>query len=154
LTEIISGVVRDWQLEVAAYVDGETPTTWTRVKGITDFTPPAIEKNLEDDSSFDSDGWASEIATGLGWKVEGTVKRARASLTEDPGQAILRAAGSGMLEDGLVHVRIVNATKPTEGRTGIADASFTDEGGAHTDLTTASFSLSGRGPLADVVITP
>jgi len=153
MTEIISGVVRDWQLEVAAYTDGAEPTAWTRVKGITDFTPPAIEKNLEDDSSFDSDGWASEIATGLGWKVEGTVKRARASLTEDPGQAILRTAGSGMLEDGLVHVRIVNATKPTEGRTGIADASFTDEGGAHTDLTTASFSLSGRGALEDVTIT-
>jgi hypothetical protein len=152
MAEIISGVVRDWQLEVAAYDDGVTPTTWTRVKGITDFTPPAIEKNLEDDSSFDSDGWASEIATGLGWKVEGTVKRARASLTEDPGQAILRAAGSGMLEDGLVHVRITNATKPTEARTGIADASFTDEGGAHTDLTTASFSLSGRGALEDVTL--
>lgn len=154
MTEIISGVLRDWKLEVAAYTTGADPTTWVPVKGITDFTPPAIEKNLEDDSSFDSDGWASEIATGLGWKVEGTVKRARASLTEDPGQAILRAAGSGMLEDGLVHVRIINATKPTEGRTGIADASFTDEGGAHTDLTTASFSLSGRGALADVVITP
>ena len=152
MTEIISGVVRDWQLEVAAYDDGVAPTTWTRVKGITDFTPPAIEKNLEDDSSFDSAGWASEIATGLGWKVEGTVKRARASLTEDPGQAILREAGSGMLEDGLVHVRITNVTKPTEARTGIADASFTDEGGKHTDLTTASFSLSGRGELTDVTL--
>jgi len=152
MTEIISGVVRDWQLEVAAYDDGVAPTTWTRVKGITDFTPPAIEKNLEDDSSFDSAGWASEIATGLGWKVEGTVKRARASLTEDPGQAILREAGSGMLEDGLVHVRITNVTKPTEARTGIADASFTDEGGAHTDLTKASFSLSGRGELVDVTL--
>ena len=154
MTEIISGVVRDWQLEVAAYTTGAEPTVWVPVKGITDFTPPAIEKNLEDDSSFDSDGWASEIATGLGWKVEGSVKRARASLTEDPGQAILRAAGSALLEDGLVHVRIINRTTPTEGRTGIADASFTDEGGEHTKLTTASFSLSGRGALEEVVITP
>jgi hypothetical protein len=152
MAEIISGVVRDWLLEVAAYTTGAEPTTWTPVRGITEFTPPAIEKNLEDDSSFDSDGWASEIATGLGWKSEGTVKRARASLTEDAGQAILRAAGSGLLEDGLVHVRFTNREKPTSGRTGVADASFTEEGGAHTDLTTASFALSGRGALADVTI--
>ena len=154
MPEIISGVVRDWKLEVAAYLDGTEPTVWTPVLGIKEFTPPAVEKNLEDDSSFDSEGWASEIATGLGWKVEGSVKRARASLTEDPGQAILRAAGNQILEDGLVHVRISNREKPTEARTGIADASFTEEGGAHTDLTTASFALSGRGPLEDVVITP
>lgn len=153
MAEIISGVVRDWLLEVAPYTTGAAPTTWTRVKGITEFTPPAIEKNLEDDSSFDSEGWGSEIATGLKWKVEGTVKRARASLTEDPGQAILRDAGSGMMEDGLVHVRVTNATTPTKARTGIADASFTDNGGPHTDQTTAGFSLSGRGPLADVTIT-
>jgi hypothetical protein len=152
MAEIISGVVRDWKLEVAAYADGTTPTTWTPVLGITDFTPPAIEKNQEDDSSFDSDGNGSTISTGKSWKVDGSVKRARASLTEDPGQAILRAAGDAILEDGLVFVRISNRESPTAGRTGIADATFTDNGGSHTDLTTAAFSLSGRGALATVTI--
>lgn len=153
MTEIISGVVRDWKLEVAPYTDGAEPTSWTPVLGITEFTPPAVEKNLEDDSSFDSEGWTSQIATGLGWKVEGTVKRARASLTEDPGQAILRAAGNALLEDGLVHVRVSNREKPTAARVGVADASFTENGGPHTDLTTAAFSLAGRGALSDVTIT-
>lgn len=154
MTEITPGVIRDWKLEVAAYADGTEPTAWTPVLGITNLTPPASEKNLEDDSSFDSDGWGSQIATGLNWKIEGNVKRARASLTEDPGQAILREAGNGLAEAGFVHVRITNRTKPTEGRVGVADASFTDEGGEHTKLTTASFSLAGRGALEDVTITP
>ena len=152
MTEIISGVIGDYQLEVAAYTDGTDPTAWTRVRGITEFTPPTVEKNLEDDSSFDSDGWGSQIATGLGWTAEGTVKLPRASLTPDPGQEILRAAGIGLAEAGLVHVRIINRTTPTDGQTGIADASFTVNGGPRTDLTTAGFTLSGRGALEDVTI--
>jgi hypothetical protein len=154
MAELTPGVVGDWKLEVAAYTTGAAPTTWIPVLGITEFTPPAVEKNLEDDSSFDSDGWGSQLATGLAWTVEGTVKRARASLTEDPGQAILKAAGNGIAEDGFVHIRITDRTKPTAGRTGIADATFTDNGGPRTDITTAAFTLTGRGALADVVITP
>lgn len=152
MAEITPGVVRDYKLEVAAYTDGLAPTVWTPVLGITSLTPPASEKNLEDDSSFDSDGWGSQFATGLNWKIEGSVKRARASLVEDPGQVILREAGNGLAEDGFVHVRITNRTKPTAGRVGVADASFTDEGGEHTKLTTAGFSLAGRGALTEVTI--
>lgn len=153
MTEITPGVVGDWQLEVAPYTDGAEPTSWTRVKGITEFTPPAVEKNLEDDSSFDSDGWGSQLATGLSWTAEGTVKLPRASLTADPGQEILRAAGNCLAEDGLVHVRITDRTEPTAGRTGIADATFTDNGGPRTDIKTAAFSLAGRGALENVTIT-
>ena len=151
-TEITPGVVGDYQLEVAPYTTGAEPTTWTILKGMTEFTPPKVEKNLEDDSSFDSDGWGSQIATGLGWSAEGTVKLPRASLTADPGQEILRAAGNGLAEDGLVHVRITNRTTPTEGQVGVADASFTKNGGPRTDITTAAFTLSGRGALEDVTI--
>lgn len=152
MAEITPGIIRDWKLEVADYTDGSAPTVWTPVLGITNLTPPTSEKNLEDDSSFDSDGWGSQIATGLSWSIEGTVKRARASLTEDPGQAILRAAGNGLAENGFVHVRISNRTKPTAGRVGVADASFNDDGGEHTKLTTAAFTLAGRGALTDVTI--
>ena len=154
MAEIISGVIGDYQLEVAPYTTGADPTTWTIVRGLTEFTPPKVEKNLEDDSSFDSDGWGSQIATGLGWSAEGTIKLPRASLTPDPGQEILRAAGIGLAEDGLVHVRITDRNAPTAGQVGIADASYTKNGGPRTDLTTAAFTLSGRGALEDVTITP
>lgn len=143
---ITPGIVSDFILEVAAYDDGTTPATFTRVRGITNFTPPAITKNLEDDSDFDSEGWGSQFATGLSHAGSGTVKRARATLTEDPGQAILRAAGSGLAEDGFVHFRVTKRGGG-QGVQGIADATFTEGGGARTDMTTAEFSLAGRGLL-------
>lgn len=154
MTEITPGVVGDYKLEVAPYTDGVEPTVWTAVRGMTEFTPGQIEKNQEDDSSFDSDGWASVFSTGLSWKAEGTVKLPRASLTPDAGQEILRAAGSNYAEDGFVHVRISDKTAPTKAATGIADVTFTKNGGPRTDLQTAAFALAGRGALEDVTITP
>ncbi len=152
MPEITPGVLRDHILEVAAYGDGTPPLTWTRVYGLTEFTPPVFDKNQEDDSSYDSAGFGSVIGTGLSWSSEGSVKVPRASLTADPGQVILKAAGESLLEDGFVHVRFSNAETPTTGRTGIADAKWTVNGGPHTDLTTASFELAGRGGLATVTI--
>jgi len=153
-TEITPGVLRDWQLEVAAYTDGAEPTAWTRVGGLTEFTPPVYEKNQEDDSSWDGNGDGSMIGTGRSWKTEGTVKVARKGLTTDPGQAILEAAGENILEEGFVHVRVINTQEPTKGRVGIADATWTPNGGPHTDTTKAGFSLAGRGSLAPVTIAP
>lgn len=154
MPEITPGVVGDWQLEVAAYLDGTEPTTWTRVGGLKEFNPPSTEKGLEDDSSADSDGWLSEIATSLKWTASGTVKVARKGLPQDPGQAILEAAASEILEDGFVHVRVTNKTAPTKAKQGIADAQFKDNGGPFTDATSAEFTLTGRGKLAPVTITP
>lgn len=148
---IVAGINSDYVLEVAEYVDGVEPTTYTQVFGITNFTPPSITKNLEDDSDFDSGSWASQIATGLSFEASGTVKVPRASMAPDPGQEVLRAAGKGVAEDGFVHFQIYKRGA-SDGVKGIADATFTDAGGARTDLTTAEFTLSGRGELATYTI--
>ncbi|MDQ0854780.1 hypothetical protein QFZ79_002891 [Arthrobacter sp. V4I6] len=145
---ITPGLVSDWTLEVAAYTTGAEPTTYTRVYGITNYTPPGVSKSLEDDSDFDSGAWGSQTATGLDYEISGTVKVPVATATADPGQAILRAAGKGVGEDGYVHFRTVKKDGAT-GHKGLADASFTEGGGARTDLTTAEFTLAGRGALAD-----
>lgn len=148
---ITPGVVSDWVLEVAPFTDGTTPTTFTRVRGMQDFTPPGVSKNLEDDSDFDSGAWASQVATGLEYEVTGTVKVPRATMPADPGQDIMRAAGKGVAEDGFVHFRTYKKGA-TAGVTGIADCTFTEGGGSRTDLTTAEFTLTGRGALEDIVI--
>ena len=149
---ITAGVVSDWTLEVAAYVDGATPTTFTRVFGITDFTPPGVSKNLEDDSDFDSGAWGSQTGTGLDYEISGSVKVPRATMTPDPGQEILRAAGKSVAEDGFVHFRVLKGG--VSGYEGIADATFTEGGGSRTDLTKADFTLAGRGELLDYVPAP
>src|SRR5690625_4451945 len=82
---ITPGVLGDWQLSVAEYGDGgDAPTEFTLVRGLTEFTPPQIEKNLEDDGEFDGSPWGSEVATGISWTAEGTVKVPRASLARTP----------------------------------------------------------------------
>lgn len=143
---ITPGIVSDFVLEVAAYVDGGTAPTYTQVFGITNFTPPAVSKNLEDDSDFDSGGWASQVATGLSYEVSGTVKTPRATMTPDPGQEILKTAGKGLAEEGYVQFQIYKRGA-LDGVTGTADCTFTEAGGARTDLTTAEFTLSGVGSL-------
>jgi len=153
MATITPGIVSDWTLFVAPYTDGTIPTTFTQVFGITDFTPPGVTKNLEDDSDFDSGAWGSQTGTGLDYELSGTVKVPRASATADPGQAILRAAGKSVGEDGYVHFRAIKKGATT-GYTGIGDATFTEGGGSRTDLTKADFTIAGRGELADYTPVP
>ncbi|WP_422389939.1 phage tail tube protein [Arthrobacter sp. N1] len=152
-TPITPGIAADWVLEVAEYGDGTAPDTtdFKRVRGIQNYTPPSATKNLEDDSDFDSGAWGSQVGTGLSHEASGTVKVPRASLAADPGQAILREAGRNVAEDGFVYFRTYKRGG-TQGVQGIADASFTEGGGSRTDLTTAEFTLAGRGALAPYAV--
>ncbi|WP_181276008.1 phage tail tube protein [Brevibacterium oceani] len=146
------GLVSDYLLEVAPLTEGATEpsevTGWTVVRGIQEITPPAIEKNLEDDSDLDSGAWGSQVATGLEYTIEGTCKRPKAGST-DAGQEILAAAGQGAGEDGMCWWRLTSKATGT-GKSGLCDATFTEQGGARTDLTLAEFTLTGRGAIVPV----
>lgn len=149
------GIVSDYLLEVAAY-DGTGSGTdtipvddFTTVRGIQEITPPSVEKNLEDDGDIDSGGWGSQIATGAEYTLEGTCKVGRKGGTPDPGQEILRKAGRGMGVEGFVWWRLTSKTDGS-GEMGLADASYTEQGGERTDLTLAEFTLTGRGKIVDV----
>ena len=65
----------------------------------------------------------------------------------------LKAAGIGVAEVGYVHVRCFNKVSG-EGWEGVADSTFTSNGGPKTDLTTAAFSLTGRGELKEYSAAP
>lgn len=144
------GIVSDYQLEVAPY-DGTGSGTdqipvedFVIVRGIQEITPPSVEKNLEDDSDIDSGGWGSQIATGAEYTLEITAKVGRKGGTPDPGQEILREAGRGIGVDGFVWWRLISKSDGS-GEMGLADASYTEQGGARTDLTLAECTLTGRG---------
>lgn len=151
-TTITAGINSDWVLEVAAYVEGQTPSSWTPVRGIQSYTPPGITKNREDDSDFDSGVWASEVATGLAYEFTGTVKVPRASMAADPGQEILRKAGASVQEKGFVHFRTWKRGAAV-GIQGVAEVQYTHGGGERTGLTTAEVSGMGRGAVIDFTVT-
>ncbi len=149
---ITPGIVSDWVLEVAAYIEGVTPTAWTPVLGRTAYTPPGVSKNQEDDSDFDSGAWASQISTGLSYEFTGSVKLPRASMAADPGQAILVASGKNVAEAGFVHFRTWKRGGGV-GVQGVADVVFTEGGGSRTDLTMAEFTGTGRGATIEFAVT-
>lgn len=146
------GLVSDYLLEVAAFTgDAATPsavTDWTVVRGIQEITPPAVEKNLEDDSDIDSGSWGSQTGTGLEYTIEGTAKRPQAG-SVDPGQEILKDAGRGTGQAGMVWWKLTSKLTG-EGEMGLCDSTFTEQGGARTDLKLAEFTLTGRGAIVDV----
>lgn len=148
MTEIVPGLNRDWAYDVAAYGDGTAPTAWTPVRGVMENTPPVKEKNLEDDSSNDGEGYGSQIATGLNWSSELKVKCPQGTTT-DPGQEILKTAGGELGEAGLVFLRCYDR-RGGEAVSGVADASFVYDGGSTTDLKTATINLAGRGKIEPI----
>lgn len=156
MTTITPGVVGDYLVEVAEYTvtDGipQEPSEFIRLNGLTKITPPKVEKNLEDDGEIDGTYWGSQVATGLSWTSEGTVKIPRATLADDPGQAICKKAGKGVAEEGLVWVRFTKRGA-TAAEQGVADVTWAEEGGEKTALTTAAVTFTGRGALVDVQVT-
>ncbi|WP_242908670.1 phage tail tube protein [Actinomadura terrae] len=129
---------------------GDTP--WTRVRAVADFKPP-VEPNLEDDSDYDGEGWASESKTQLKWGIEAKLIRKIGINTGnyDPGQEILRAAAVKFGQLGLVEVRWYDRTGGPEAFQGFANVSWDPEGGDTKALDIVTAKLSGSGKRVDIV---
>ncbi|CAM3459944.1 phage tail tube protein [Stackebrandtia soli] len=142
--QLVAGLARDWALDVDSGTP-ETPT-WLKVRGMGELKP-TIESNMEDDSDYDSDGWASEVKTQLKWALETKLLRKRgiSSGANDPGQEVIRAASDQFGAPGTVHVRWYNKLGGPEAYTGFAAVSWEPEGGSTTDLESVTVNLSGNG---------
>lgn len=127
-------------------------TAWTKVRAMADFKPP-VEPNLETDSDYDGEGWASETKTELKWSVEAKVIRKIGISTGiyDPGQEILRTASTKFGQDGTVEVRWYDRTGGPEAYQGFANVSWEPEGGDTKALDMVTAKLSGNGKRTDIV---
>jgi hypothetical protein len=144
---------RKWYVDVDTASDNDTPT-WVGVFGLTALTPGAIDANLEDDSDFDSGGFGSQTKTGESWSVELTVARKvqqGAPTAYDPGQEFLRTKSFGTFGGAnSVHVRwyeMEDDGPREEAYEGWGAVVWSPEGGAPTDLSTVSVTISGQGRL-------
>ena len=97
---LASALGRDWILEVKNDSD-----IWTKVKGLSSVSP-VFAGAMQDDSDIDSNGYASQIATGLAFSIPFSGKRKFETATDDPGQDILRRKGRKTGEDNRVEARI------------------------------------------------
>jgi hypothetical protein len=127
----------------ADYVEG---AGWVKVRAVNSFKRVRDNK-MEDDSDFDSEGWTSEMKTGMGWGIElGLItKYGIVTREEDPGQKILRLASDEFGPDSVVHVRYYDREGGPEAYEGYASVSWEPEDGGVTDLDKAKVKLSGQG---------
>lgn len=148
--QLVSTLARKFAVEV------NTGTTaapvWTKVRAIADLKP-AVNTNLEDDSDYDGEGWASETKTQLKWSLEIKVGRKIGFTTGiyDPGQEFLRAAAVQFGQGGTVELRWYDRNGGPEAYQGFGNVSWEPEGGDTKTLDMVTIKISGSGARSDIV---
>lgn len=142
---LASTLARDWVLDVLD-LDG---STWVNVKGLSSVQPVFVTSE-QDDTDIDSEGFASMIATGLAYSIEGGCKRkgdnSSGSLVDDPGQAILRRKGRRTGVDNIVTARVYRRDSLPDAYKCDHTVKWTDTAaGDPNALQQSTFTLSGRG---------
>jgi hypothetical protein len=138
-----TALARKYKLQI----DTSGVPTWTTVMGIVEFKP-GLSPNLEDDGSYDDEGWGSQTKTGLDWTVEAKVKRAHDPddvTVYDVGQEAIRTASELFGADGVVHVRWYDRFGGPEAYEGYAEVTWAPDGGKRTDLEFVQVTLTGKG---------
>lgn len=141
-----TALARRWKLEVDMGTL-EVPD-WQPMVGITEFQP-TFPPNIEEATTYDSDGWAENEKTGQAWEVAMTFNR-RINDTEkvfnDVHEALRQAAfASGSASK--VRIRFFDRNELPEAYGGRALVEWEDQGGESTALGQVSATLTGDGPL-------
>lgn len=99
-------LARDWRLEVDT---GDSSEEWTPVLGLKSCVY-ITEGSEQDDSTIDSEGYGSQIVTGIAARIEASGFRIGSDdgsgFTEDPGQTFLRERGQKTGLSNVVQARI------------------------------------------------
>jgi len=125
---------------------GVTPV-WKRLRGMTNLVP-TVDATLQDDSDYDSDGWASSAKTMQAWSLEATCGRKKGRITGayPVTQEKIRMASTEFGGDGTIHVRwYKRLAGDPEAYEGVAQIGWKAAGGGTADLDTATITLTGVG---------
>ncbi|KMS71302.1 hypothetical protein ACH49_24710 [Streptomyces leeuwenhoekii] len=146
----ITALARRWRLEIdmSATKDG---SDWQLVPGITEFSP-AAEPNIEDSSSYDSEGWAENTKTGQSWELGVTINRKINDTvkTYHPTHEAFRLASFAFGSASEVHVRYFDRNGLPEAYEGTALVTWAPSGGEYTALDQVEMTLTGTGPLLPI----
>lgn len=146
----VTALARRWRLEIdmSAAKDG---SDWQLVVGVTDFSP-AAEPNIEDSSSYDSEGWAENTKTGQSWELGVTVNRKINDSVKvyHPTHEAFRLASFAFGSASEVHVRYMDRNGLPEAYEGTALVTWAPSGGEYTALDQVEMTLTGTGPLLPI----
>ena len=142
---------RKWRCDVAPIPLAAAEPAWVRLRGITEIKVNPGTASLTDTSDFEGEGYTQSEAFSAGWGGEGKVRRATETSAPDvydPAQEIVREAGQGLGTGNRIMVRFYEMEEDgprVEAVTGYANATWSDDGGAVTAASMASFTLVGAG---------
>lgn len=140
----VSALARRYQIDVSS--DG---TTWTQLLGVTDFNPQ-ITPQLQDSSTYDSDGWGSSEITMNKWSAAIKVLRQTTGGVFDPAQELVRARVAQFGDSARIYVRWYDNSGAPEAYSGRAIVEFNRSKTGVADLDEASITLTGDGALASI----
>lgn len=121
-------------------------TTWTKVRGITDFKP-TVAPTTADDSDYDSGIWGSDFKSQLKWQLALVVKRGQGATSGayDPGQEALRALQDQTGAAGAIQARWYDRSAGPEAYTGTGIVTWEPQGGNATAADIVNVTIIGQG---------
>lgn len=140
----VSALARRFRVDVS-----EDNTTWTQLMGITDLNPQ-IAPQLQDSSTYESDGWGSSEITMNKWSLAIKALRQTNAGVFDPGQELVRKRVAQFGDNARIYVRWYDNSGAPEAYSGRAIVEFNRSKTGVADLDEAAITLTGDGALADI----
>lgn len=141
-----TALARRWKMDVD--LGTVAIPDWQLMVGITEFQP-TFPPNIEDASTYDDDGWMSNVKTGQSWEIAATFNRKindQTLIYNDVHEALRQAAfATGSASE--VRVRFYDRNGLPEAYQGSVLVEWEDQGGEYTALGQVSATLTGTGPL-------
>jgi hypothetical protein len=141
-----TALARRWRVDVNMGTD--VAPDWQLLPAITNHSPKS-PPDIEDDSTYDEGGWASNTKTGQSWSAETTFNR-KATPDSTAYSAVhekLRAAHFGFGTDSKVEIRWYDRDGLPEAYQGTALVTWEASGGNRTALEQIKVTFTGTGQL-------
>lgn len=122
---------------------------WVQVKGISALKP-AVDPNIVETSSYDTNGWDSFEITMNAWSLASTFFRRSPSGVYDPAQELLRARVAQFGDNARVGVRWYDTGGGTEAYQGVAIVKWERAQDGVKDVDVATVTLTGDGVLTTI----
>lgn len=135
-----TALARKFKVDVT--LDLTLTSGWVNLKGITDLDPE-VTPNLEDSSTYDTNGWSTSEPTMMSWTLAATFNRLVNSGVYDPGQELIRAAIGQFSTAARVGVRWYDRTGGPEANSGVAIPTWKRSNTSVKNLEAAVATLTG-----------
>ncbi|AZM46566.1 hypothetical protein DMB38_12750 [Streptomyces sp. WAC 06738] len=144
-----TALARRWRLEINMGT-AEAPS-WALCPGVTEFQWTA-EPNIEDSTSYDTDGWTENTKTAQAWEVSTTFNRKHTpdDTAYSPVHEKIRTAFFAYGDDSKVHLRFMDRNGLPEAYEGKALVNWAPSGGEYTALDQVEATFTGTGPLTPI----